>query len=472
MIPDAEVEAQRADVSALFGRRLLYALVAGLQLLGATLVSPVLAHLLGPASFGELATAIALYQVLLVLATIGLDQAIVLQRAEDEGGDRARGLLGVSLVVAAAVALVAGLTGPLWATALGFQGFHGLLLMTVLWVAPGAAVQAALGLLSTEDRLRAFTAVSLVSTVGGPFVGLLLLFAFRVDEVLYAFGGVLTQAIALVLALVYARPRMRGLFDLPTIRKAMAVGLPIAFSQLSIFVLNTGDRVVVQRELGPGEVGRYQVAYTLGNAVLLLVAYISTAWTPSLATSPERERRKLVTRSRDELLHVLSPVVVGTMLAAPILLPVVAPPSFRPEALLTVTLLVTLSAFPVAYGGGSSRLLLLMRKTRPAAVATLVAAVVNVVLNVLLVPTYGIEGSALATLLSFVLQSLLLQLALRRYGGLPQPGLSIWLVVAASALAAWLSTLPAQTTTLNLVRVGVGLACLPWLWIRLQKARR
>lgn len=472
MIPDGEVDAQRTDVSALFGRRLVYAFITALQLLGATVVSPVLAHLLSPDSFGALATAIALYQVLIVLATLGIDQAIVLQRAEDDDAARARGLLAVSLVFAAVVALVAGVAGPLWSRQVGFPGFTTLLLMTVLWVGPGAAVQAALSLLSTEDRLRAFTAVSLLSTLGGPFLGLALLLTVRVDEALYAFGGVVSQGLALALALLFARPRWRGLLDVGTIRRAMAVGLPLAFSQLSVFVLNTGDRVIVQRDLGTGEVGRYQIAYTVGNAVLLLVSYTGTAWTPSLATAAPSERRAITTRSRDELLLVLCPVVVGMILASPVALRLVSTPAYRPESLLTVTLLVMLSAFPVAVAGATSRLLLTLRRTRPLALVTLGAAVVNVVLNVVLVPTYGIEGSAAATLAAFTVQAVLVALVLRSSGALPRPSARTLAVITASVLVASLSVLPPQTSALNAVRLALGLLCLPWLLVRLRSARR
>ncbi|MDT7614332.1 MAG: hypothetical protein QOF00_1779, partial [Pseudonocardiales bacterium] len=82
-------------MSGLFGRGLLYVVVWSLQIVGATLVSPVLAHLLGPSDFGQLATAIAVHQLLVVFAVIGLDQALVQQHAED-GDDRvARGLVTV-----------------------------------------------------------------------------------------------------------------------------------------------------------------------------------------------------------------------------------------------------------------------------------------------------------------------------------------------------------------------------------------
>ena len=154
----------------LFGRSLLYVVVWSLQTVTAVVVSPVLAHLLGPTQFGSLAAAIALHQALIVLAILGLDQAVILQRAADKDSRAARGLVTVGIALAIAVTAVIGATGPLWSRPLGFGGFSSLLIATVLWTAPGAVVQITLAELLTEDRLGPFALVSILSAVGGPAV--------------------------------------------------------------------------------------------------------------------------------------------------------------------------------------------------------------------------------------------------------------------------------------------------------------
>ncbi|WFR66461.1 oligosaccharide flippase family protein [Curtobacterium flaccumfaciens] len=107
--------AVRRGSSVLFGRGLLYVVVWSMQLVVSSLVSPVLAHLMPPAEFGVLASAIALYQALVVVAVAGIDQASVLQRAEDGDDRRARGLLTVGIVTAGLVTAAALVTIPLWA---------------------------------------------------------------------------------------------------------------------------------------------------------------------------------------------------------------------------------------------------------------------------------------------------------------------------------------------------------------------
>ena len=73
--------ATRGQTSDLFGRGTDFVVVWAMQMVVATVVSPVLAHVLPIFEFGKLASAIALYQMLIVLAVFGLDQALEMQRA-------------------------------------------------------------------------------------------------------------------------------------------------------------------------------------------------------------------------------------------------------------------------------------------------------------------------------------------------------------------------------------------------------
>jgi len=286
----------------LFGRGLLYVVAWSLQILAGTVVSPVLTHVLGPEEFGRLASVIALHQVLTVVALLGLDQALVLQRAEDGNDRSARGLIAVGIVVSLLVTLVVGVTGPLWSDSLGFGGLSPLVVAAILWTAPGAAVLVMLSLLLAEDRLRAFTLVSVLSALGGQVLGLALLLLVHNDATTYAWGGVVCQFVAMMLGIATTRPALRGLLDWETAWRAMKFGVPLAIGGLAFYVLNAGDRIVIQRDLGPIEVGRYQVAYTVGYVVVLLLTMTSSAWAPRFAAVRDEVRRwAMAAQSRDDL---------------------------------------------------------------------------------------------------------------------------------------------------------------------------
>ncbi len=460
--------------SNLFGRGLLYVIIWSLQTVAAIVVSPVLAHVLGPGEFGRLASAIALHQVLIVLAVLGIDQALVLQRAEDSDGRAARGLAAVALLLASVVTLVVGLTGPWWASQLGFGSFSSLVLATVLWTAPAAGVQVMLALLLSEDRLRPFAFISALSAVGGQVCGLVLMFTISRDAGTYAWGGVFSQFAAVAIAVIVTRPRLAGLFDRKVVGRAVRLGVPLALGGLSYFVLNAGDRIVVQRLLGAVEVGRYQVAYTVGYIVVLLLTFTSQAWAPRFASvRDEAERVRMMGASRDELYRLLLPMTLGLTLIAPFVLRVVAPPSYRPGSLLVVVFLVALSAFPVAAMGASARALIVLRRGPTLAVIAAIAAAANVALNLLLVPRIGIVGSAGATILAFTLQAFLQYRSVPAIPPWPRTATGLWLQIGLVCGLSEASVLLPQTPAWSIARVVIAITvCAPWFVVRLVKARR
>jgi O-antigen/teichoic acid export membrane protein len=455
--------------SALFGRGLLYVLVWSLQIVGSTLVSPVLAHVLGPAEFGMLASVIALYQVLLVLAVSGLDQTIVLRTAQGHDAVQVRRLLAFGMAIAVAVAAVAVATSPLWSRHLRLAPSSSLLVAGLLWVAPGAAVQLVLAVLLSQDRFRAFACVSGISGVGGQVVGIALLLGHTPDAGTYAWGGVVSQFTAAALGAVLTRPSLSGIVPDAAARKALSTGLPLMAGSLSLFVLNAGDRIIIANSLGPTAVGRYQVAYVVGDVVALLLTFVNQAWAPRiLAVSDERERWRSIRDARDNLYRLLVPVFLAVNLQAPLLLRVVAPSSFRPQDLLLVVALVSAAAFPIAASGASASALLSLELTRVLALASAAAAVVNIAGNLLLIVPFGLSGAAVATLVAFAVQAGVQRYALRgRVRAWGTPGTLLGAVAATCASGAAL-TLPPQDTGWMVARSVAAACCVVWFAVRLR----
>ena len=470
---DGGVQQPRSRGSQLFGRGLLYVVIWSLQMVASVVVSPVLAHTLGPAEFGSLASAIAIYQLLVVLAVCGLDQALQVERAAAPDNRSARGLLAAGILLAFLVAGAAAATATWWAGWLGFPESGRLVWIALLWTAPGGSVLVVLSLLQSEDRLGRFAVVSIVSSVGGQVLGLGGMLVFDRSAEVYAAGGVVSQVAALLIGVVLTRPRPAGLVDAPLLRRGFKLGLPLMLTGLSIFVLNVSDRLVTQKILGSTEVGRFQVAYTLGYVLVLILSFTNRAWIPRLAEIVEtHERWQVVRESRDGILRLLMPAILGITLAAPVLLRFVAPPSFRPESLLVVVFLVAAAGFPVAAVGASGRMLITLRRGRPLAWSASEAVAVKLAMNLLLVPWLGIAGAAAATLVALTAQAVIQNRSLPRDLAPERPS---WRLVAACALVA---ALAAATTVLpqddlwNWSRFGVGLACLPWFWVALTRLRR
>ncbi|WP_110004565.1 lipopolysaccharide biosynthesis protein [Geodermatophilus normandii] len=459
--------------STLFGRGMLYVAVLAAQMVSSVLVSPILAHLLPPREFGELASAIAVHQVLVVLAVAGIDQALVQIRATSDDDRPARALVLLALVLACALTAVAALTVPWWGHELGFAPSSPILVTVIGWTVPASATLVVSALLLSQDRLGAFSLLNILSAVGGQFSGLVILIGggYRTANA-YALGGLGSLALVLVLGLVLVRPRWSRRIGPDVARRALALGIPLMVSGLAIYVLNAGDRLVVQRLLGPEEAGRYQIAYTVGNVAVLLLSMVSAAWAPRIAAIADEDRRwALIGHSRDGLIALMAPAITGITLAAPLVLTLVAPESYRPGALLPVVFLVALAGFPVLAGSGTGRALVTLERTGPLAWSAVIAAVVNVGLNILLVPHLDLSGAALATLVAFTIQAVLHRAWLPAGIVWPRTPLAVLLPPTLAVAVCAATLLLPQSTEWDLGRFALAVVCLPWFLHRLRIAQ-
>ena len=463
-------------MSKLFGRGLIYVVIWSLQITVLTVISPLLAHLLGPDQFGRVSAAIALHQVLMVIAVFGIDQAVVLAHSEGlHRGDNseARGLLAVAMGIAALVTTVVYSTGGLWAGELGFGGFNGVVIPTILWTAPAGACLAMLGFLRAEDRLGAFTVVSFVTAVGGQILGIGLILLGHRTAVDYAWGGVIAQCLGLAIGIVVCRPRLGGLVSYEPLWRAVRLGFPVVLGGLAIFVVNAGDRFVLQIDLGPAATGRYQVAFTIGAAASLLLIFVNQSWAPAIfAIREDDERWKVVARVRDESLAVIAPVLLGLIVVVPILLPIVAPPDFHTTSLRLVTYFIALATIPIVISASCTRVLLSRRRPRAIAIAAGVASVVTIAVNVALVPLWGPLGSAIANLIAFGIQALVLTAAVRPITRLPAPPPKILGTLAAIATMGLAALYLPESDIVVGARCAALLACGAWALLLIRNARR
>jgi O-antigen/teichoic acid export membrane protein len=447
----------------LFGRDSLYMLIWGIQIVGAALVTPIVTRVMDTAEFGGVAAAYAVMQVTFVVAGLGLSTAIQRQYAGSDGPARARRLLSLALAAALLVIVVLDTTGSLWSAQLGFGSYEGAVRLAVIWAGISAVTNSALALLRSMDRLLVFSCVSLLQSVAAEAASLGLVTTVSPTATMFVLGQLAAQTLALGLALLYLRPALLRRTHSALVRTSLAYGLPLVPAVLSTFVLSAADRFIVQDQLGPSELARYQIAYNIGSMPLLLIGVLSNAWLPRIfALERTRERAAVLAASRDSLYALLIPVVLGLSIGSPLMLRIWAPERYRPDELLLVTALVIVAVLPYTAGMTATRALLAQGHTRWIAGMTLVAAVANVLLNLILVPRYELVGSALATLLAYLLLQRLLVLRPRAVAPIPPTSRTRVLALTGVALAALLaSELPTSGLGMVLRSVAV-LATVAW----------
>ena len=455
---------------AMFTRDFVYLGVSALQVVLAALTTPILSRRLGVGEFGQLALAIVVAQLLGVIFSFGLPFAAQKVFAAEDGDRRSRGVLAISAVLAITASLVAVLTAPAWGPAVGLDQVTEARL-AALWAACFALTWTALAMLRSQDKLRMAIFVAALQSLGAQATGVLLLYWWTPTVTTYLWGLIIGQGAAALAGLLALTPDWSALTAIRGYGGSFLFGLPMVPQELSGWILGAGDRVVIRHVVGTAAVGRYSVAYNVGSLGFILLVFVTQAWMPRIyAVADRAARSRLLASSRDMMNLLLIPVVCGLAAGAPVVLDVWVPPSFHPAELTPIVAIVATCTFPFAQFVANLRALMSEGRTTQAAVATLVAAAVNIGLNVVLVPFFGITGSAIATVLSYALCARLTRPPVS--SGLQIPGAPLLLrVLIGSAIAVTLAigVLPTSPVWLA-IRVAMGAGALLAFALLLRRA--
>ena len=177
----------------LFGRSMLYVVIWSLGLGAGVIVTPIVTRTLGVVGFGHLVAAQAVGQVFAATVGLGMQAAVLRQRVDDDDDARSRGLLFVAITMAIVATALVYATGQGWSRLLGFGAYSGVIQLMVVWSAPAAATQAAMGLLRAQDRLLAFSVVSLLQSVFAQTCAIALVLFVNRSAFTYALGLVVSQ---------------------------------------------------------------------------------------------------------------------------------------------------------------------------------------------------------------------------------------------------------------------------------------
>ncbi|CAI0696180.1 colanic acid exporter [Serratia entomophila] len=178
-----------------------------------------------------------------------------------------------------------------------------------------------------------------------------------------------------------------------------SVGLPLAVSSLSIVIYTRIDQLMLGNMLGTQAVGWYSAATTLAQGWVFVPMAMITSLMPGIAGSRQPEEQAYRIRLLNLIVLMISlPVLLFFVWFAQPVIELLYGAEFQPSA--AILAVCTLTAMFGALGTVSYRSMVLFSGYRFIALKMPIVAVINVVLNILLIPRYGLMGAAISTLFS------------------------------------------------------------------------
>jgi len=396
----------RKHLKQLAGESLIYGISGTISIAIGFVLLPLLTRVFTPEEYGIVELVDVLFMLLAMTAVLGLDNASTRWFYDSEDPADRRKTIGswfwcqftVSGVLT--LLLIAFAPGVSWLV----TGSSDYALLVVLSAAtlPLYAAQRVFGNWLRYQR-RPWAAVAFAGGTALTSVSLVVLFlaVWRTGMP----GLYTAKLLALVLAAaaaVFGFGKWIALkaFSWDRLKSMLLYGLPLAPAAVGLWAMRSADRYILQNFCDTREVGLFALAVKVATGVGLVLVAFMQAWAPfAFSILRQPNSRRVYVRVLDAYSFLGCGLCTAAALFAPLLVRVLATEAYYPAASSVAFL-----AFACLFHGGTSIACLglgIAKKSIPSAVSIAVGLAVSLALNFLLIPVFGRNGAAAASMMAW-----------------------------------------------------------------------
>lgn len=264
---------------------------------------------------------------------------------------------------------------------------------------------------SAEKNSRRFLLLN--STRSLVFVALFalgLLAGLGLSAFLYAF--LFSEALLVLLSLPVIIRALKPGTRPGRMSEMLRIGFPLLGLMLATLLLYQSDHYIIKFILGVEQAGIYNYAYRFAAVISILVLLSNNVWMPRLFERGEEFLHEYLKDYSTLLMLICSALYFGLLITFNLLADTLIPRGFGQVR--TVILIVGLGYLFYGHSQLLDGWLILKKKTTPLLLLFLIGLAMNIILNLVFIPRFGITAAATVTTVSFVFIWLALMVYLNR----------------------------------------------------------
>jgi len=371
-----------------------------LRILSGVCVGIYIARYLGPEQFGVLSYLLAISAFILGVARLGMDAILVRELVNNP--DRKDELLGTAFWMMIAAALICYVLA-----ALG------------IWLTNEVdSIKQYSYIVSASAFFTSFLAIdyyfqseikakysAICKTITLLIMSLLKLgLVFGSAKILWFVLAALLDHVLLAAILLIACFKTKNLaflqkFSFNEAAAMLKSAWPMVLTTIAVLIYMRIDQIMIRNMLGLHEVGIYSAAVKIYESWIILPYIITISLLPVIVrlkqSEPSVYHQRLTQLFRLVIWMSVAAAIVVCFISEPLMVFAFGEP-YRSSA--TVINIIMWTAVFASIGSVSARYFNVERMEKKIALRTALAAVINVGLNLLLIPRYGVNGAAFATL--------------------------------------------------------------------------
>jgi|GEM_PF-334879 len=297
-------------------------------------------------------------------------------------------------------------------------------------------------------RIRRYSVIYTSQSILSFSLGIFLILATPLRVEAPFIGIVVATSLCLMIDLPFMIKRMKGgTFQKEKLSTYFKYGAPICFSLLLTYTLNSADMYLILGFMGTESAGQYNAGYNLANRSLEIVfVWLAMAVTPIAVTAMEKvgveESKEVLKNYGAALLWITLPAATGIALVAENA-GFILGESVREEAVKIMPLIAFAGVFNGLITYYAQRAFMLSGRTGMFVWCMVPPVILNIGLNLIWIPKFGLMGAVYATVLSYVLGLIISIWVGRKHYPLPIPvKATAQIIVSCMAMASAVHLLP------------------------------
>lgn len=372
-----------------------------LRILSGVFVGIYIARYLGPEEFGVLSYVLAISTFIIAISRLGMDAILVRELVSHP--EKKQTLMGTAFWMMFITAIACGsiVTAVVWS--IGELPAVKLYASIISISAIFASVLVVDYCFQSEVRANVSAICKSITLLLMSFVKLYLIY-IQADLVWFVYAFLMDHAVLAVIFLLAAGQQGRAgfikCFCWEDAKSMLVSAWPLVLGAVSIQIYMRIDQVMIRNMLGLNDVGLYSAAARIYEAWAIVIGILTVSLLPAIVKLKQGDEKNYHKRMT-QLFSLVIWVSVGAALFVSIVSEHLMVFAFGGEyrASAPVVDIIMWTAVFAAMGSVSARYFNVERMERKFAVRTALAAVLNVGLNFMLIPLYGIKGAALSTLI-------------------------------------------------------------------------
>ena len=366
---------------------------------------PIFTRLLSTEEYGVYSLYLSWLQVLTIFTSLYLYNGVLdnaMAKFKDDRDAFISSMQGICTVIFCTVAIVTAFFYPLVKRIIGLEPIVMLLMFIEMFFTP--ATNFWMGRQRFEYRYKKLVAITLLKSLMNPILGIVAVSLSVHKDLARISSVVVVEAAIGGILMLYQYYKGRHFYVKKYWSYGIKLAVPMLPHYLSGMILNQGDRIMINTMVGTAEVALYGVAYSIGMLVQLFVTAINSAITPWLYDRMEKHRVDEIKTVSTLLLLFIAGIAIALMLIAPEGILIFGSTKYA-EAVYVIPpvaasvffiFMYSLLSFPQFYYG----------KTKFLMVASLGAALLNIVLNYIFIKLFGYVAAGYTTLVCYIVYSI------------------------------------------------------------------